>query len=316
MTPEGGGDRDGGATPEAGGGPDGGASPAESVSPGGNPPLSAVLITKNAERTLERTLAALGWVDEIVVVDSGSEDATAAIARRHGARFLERDWPGYGPQKRRAAEAATGDWILSVDADEVVSPELAASIREAVASPGNHVAFRMYLCTEFLGTWLGSRGWWRDWKLRLYRSDRGSFNDEQVHEGISVEGPVGSLDGPLYHYAWRDVAHRLQKENAYATLSAIRDHRRGRRSGALRPFFRAAGWFVKEYLFRCGFLHGRAGLLHAGLTGSYAFQRAVKLHELTRRGGPDRSGGPDSRAGGSPADDSRGTDATRPGSSD
>lgn len=250
------------------------------------PDLSAVLITKNAERTLERVLESLAWVDEIVLVDSGSHDATEEIARRHGARFLARDWPGYGPQKRRAAEASTGRWILSVDADEVVSPELAASIREALRDPGGNVAFRVHRCTEFLGAWLGSRGWWREWKLRLYRRDRGEFNDEQVHEGISVDGPVGSLDGPLYHYAWRNVTHRLEKENRYATLSAIRDYRRGRRSGALRPYLRAAGWFVKEYLFRCGFLHGRAGLLHAGLTGAYAFQRGVKLHELTRRGGP------------------------------
>lgn len=250
------------------------------------PDLSAVLITKNAERTLDRVIESLSWVDEIVIVDSGSDDSTEEIARRHGARFLTREWPGYGPQKQRAAEASTGRWILSVDADEVVSPELASSIRRALHEPGDKVAFRVYRCTEFLGVWLGSRGWWREWKLRLYRRDRGAFNDEQVHEGISVDGPVGSLEGPLFHYAWRDVAHRLEKENAYATLSAIRDFRRGRRSGALRPYVRAVGWFVKEYLFRCAFLHGRAGLLHAGLTGAYAFQRGVKLHELTRRGGP------------------------------
>lgn len=250
--------------------------------------VSAVLITRNAERTLDRTLASLGWVDEVVVVDSGSEDATEEIARRHGARFLTREWPGYGPQRQWAARASRGDWILCVDGDEEVSPALAASVRGALRDPKGYAGFKMFLYTEFLGRWLGSRGWWRCWKLRLFRKDRSELNDEQIHEGVTVDGSIGYLEGPLYHRPWRDLDHRLTKENLYSTLSAVRDYRRGRRSGPLRPFVRGLGWFVKEYLLRCGFLHGGPGLLHAGLSGAYAFQRAAKLHELTVRGGPVR----------------------------
>lgn len=249
------------------------------------PRISAVLITLDAERTLERTLESLAWVDEVVIVDSGSTDATERIARDHGARFLVREWPGYGIQKGRAAAEAGGDWILSVDADEVVSDQLAASIRAAVREPDGHVALKMARHTRFLGAWLGGRGWWTDWKLRLFRADRGRFNEARIHEGVSVDGPIGFLEGPLLHRPWRDVAHRLEKENRYSTLSAQRDYRRGRRAGALRPFVRAVGWFIKEYVVRGGFLHGQAGFLHAGLSGAYAFHRAVKLHELTRAEG-------------------------------
>lgn len=256
----------------------------------GEPSLSVTLITYNEEERLARSLESVRWANEIVVVDSGSTDSTRQIAREYTDRVLIRDWPGYGRQKKRAVRAARGDWILSLDADEVVSAELARSIRRAVREPEGHVGFEMARETEFLGTWLGSRGWWRDWKLRLFRPDRGGFDEEPVHEGIGLDGAVGRLEGSLRHYAWRDVEHRLEKENRYSTLSAARDYRRGRRCGAIRPYVRAAGWFIKEYLFRCGILHGRAGLLHSGLMGAYAFHRAVKLHELTaRRGARKRS---------------------------
>lgn len=246
---------------------------------GDRPRISAALITLDAERTLGRSLESVSWADEIVVVDSGSTDATERIARAHGARFLPRDWPGYGRQKQRAVEATRCEWILSIDADEVVSPELAASIRRAIRAPEGRVAFRVPCHTRFMGAWLGGRGWWTDWKLRLFRAGRGRFNDARIHEGVTVDGPVGFLSGPLYHDPWRDVEHRLRKENRYSSLSAERDHRHGRRAGPLRPFARGLGWFLKEYVVRGGFLHGEAGFLHAGLTGVYAFHRWVKVLE-------------------------------------
>lgn len=254
------------------------------------PTLSATLITLDAERTLDRALAALAWVDEIVVVDAGSTDATLEIAGSHGARCLVREWPGYGIQKARAAREARGEWVLSVDADEVVSDELARSIRSAVADPGGRVGFEMACHTRFMGAWLGGRGWWTDWKLRLFRRDRGRFTRDPIHEGVRVEGPVGRLAGPLRHYPWASVAHRLEKDNRYGTLAALRDYRNGRRARALGPVARGVGWALKEYLLRGGFLHGRAGAIHAALSGAYAFQRASKLWELRRRGGPPVAG--------------------------
>ncbi len=249
------------------------------------PTVSATVITLNADRVLERTLESLSWADEIVVVDSGSTDDTEKIARRSGARFLVRDWPGYGIQKQRAVDEATGEWILSVDADEVVSDALAREIRAAVSEPGDRVGFRVPCWTRFLGAWLGGRGWWTDWKLRLFRKDRGRFNDLRIHEGVQLaDGSVGNLGGPLYHYPWRDLAHRREKDNRYSTLAARKDHREGRRANALTPYLRAAGWFTKEYVIRGGFLHGAAGLIHAGLAGAYAFDRSAKLWELEREG--------------------------------
>lgn len=247
------------------------------------PGISATVITLNAEALLARTLDSLGWVDEIVVVDSGSTDRTEEIARDHGARFLVREWPGYGVQKQRAVDAASREWILSVDADEEVTPELAESIRRAVSDPGNRAAFRMVRHTRFLGSWLGSRGWWREWKLRLFHRDRGRFDEAPVHEGVRVRGPVGELDGVLLHRPWRSVAHRLEKYNRYSTLEARIDRMSGRPCGGVRPLLSSGRWFLKVWLKRGGFLHGRAGLLDAGIIAAYQFQRAAKVVEMERR---------------------------------
>lgn len=247
------------------------------------PSLSATVITKDAERTLHACLGALGWVDEIVILDSGSTDATEEIARRHGARFHRRDWPGYGIQKQRAVGAARGAWILSVDADELVSEPLARSIRSAVADPGGRSGFEVACHTRFMDAWLGGRGWWTDWKLRLFRKEKGRFTPDPVHEGVRVQGRTGRLRGPLYHDPWRDVEHRLSKDNRYGTLAAVRDYRNGRRAGRLTPLVRAGAWFLKEYLVRGSFVHGQAGAIHAGLVGAYAFQRSVKLREIEHR---------------------------------
>ncbi|HSR41562.1 MAG TPA: hypothetical protein VLL48_05315, partial [Longimicrobiales bacterium] len=139
---------------------------------------------------------------------------------------------------------------------------------------------------------------WTDWKLRLFHRDRGRFNDEPIHEGIRVDGPVGRLAGPLLHDPWASVAHRMEKDNRYGTLAALRDYRNGRRATALSPVARGLGWLVKEYLLRGGFLHGRAGSVHAALSGAYAFQRAAKLLELERRGGSPPGASHDSRKDG------------------
>lgn len=247
------------------------------------PSISATIITLNAGETLARTLESVEWVNEIVIVDSGSTDRTEALAREHGARFVVREWPGFGIQKQRAVDAAEGEWILSVDADEVVSDVLADSIRAAISTPEDHTGFRVACHTRFQGAWLGGKGWWTDWKLRVFRKDAGRFNELRIHEGVQLRGPSSDLEGPLYHRPWRDLSHRLEKDNRYSSLAARKDHREGRRAGTLTPYCRAAGWFLKEYLLRGAFLHGGAGLLHAGLTGAYAFARSAKLLELRWR---------------------------------
>jgi len=257
------------------------------------------MITLDAARTLDRSLASVAWADEIVVVDAGSRDETEAIARAHGARVLRRAWSGFGAQKQRAVEAARGPWILSLDADEVVSPALARSIRERTAEPAGFPAFRVPRHTRFLGRWLGSRGWWREWKVRLFRKGRAHFDGRPVHERLEVEGSVGTLEGPLLHDPWRDMEHRLEKHNRYTTLEARLLFDEGRRSGPLAPFREALRWFVKAYLKRGGFLYGWAGLVDAGIESSVGFQREAKLTELWSREGP-RQGPHDPPSGVSP----------------
>lgn len=248
--------------------------------------ISVILITQDEEENLPRALGSVSWADEVVVVDSGSTDRTEEIARAHGARFLHRDWEGFGVQKQRALDEATEPWVLSLDADEAVDPGLARSIRAAVADPGGNVGFEVRRVTRFAGAWLGHRGWRRETHLRLFRRGRGRFTPLPLHEGVEVDGPVGRLDGYLLHYSWADIEHQVEKMNRYTSLSARGRHARGKRAGALTPFLRGIAWFVKDYLFRGGFLHGRAGLVHAGLFGVYSFVRFAKLWEMDRSDDP------------------------------
>lgn len=251
------------------------------MSRGEDPPrLSVILITRDEEQVLPATLESVAWADEIVVVDSGSTDRTEEIVRRYTDRFIVREWEGWGPQKQRALEAATGEWVLSVDADEAVSPELAESIRRAIRSPGPFRGFEMELHLYDLGTWIGRRGWSRDWKLRLFRRDAARFSDPLLHEAVVVDGPVGRLEGPLLHHRVIEIAEQVEKMNRYTTLAARDKLERGRRSGTIKPFVMGLGWFIKSYLLRGGFLHGGRGLLRAGFQGIYNFLRYAKIWEL------------------------------------
>lgn len=268
--------------------------------------ISVILITQNEEENLGRALESVSWADEVVVVDSGSTDRTEEIARAHGARFLHREWVGFGVQKQRALDEATEPWVLSLDADEAVDAGLARAIRRAVADPAGMVGFEVQRVTRFAGAWLGHRGWRRETHLRLFRRDHGRFTPLPLHEGVEVDGPVGRLEGYLLHYSWADIEHQMEKLNRYTTISARERHGRGKRAGALTPFFRGIAWFLKDYVFRGGFLHGRAGLVHAGLFGVYSFVRFAKLWEMDRPeepppAGPAPPGGPEEAPPADPA---------------
>jgi glycosyltransferase involved in cell wall biosynthesis len=245
------------------------------------PRLSVILITLDEEARLGAALESVAWADEIVIVDSGSTDGTESIARRYGARFEVRDWPGYGAQKQRALELATGAWVLSLDADEAVTPALRRSIEAALADPAAAVGYTVERHSRYLGHWFGRSGWRRDRVLRLFRRERARFDGAPIHEHVVVEGPVGRLDGALLHYTYHDIAHHIAKMNGYTTALARRRYERGERSGAVRPLLKAAGNFLAAYIFKGGFLDGRAGLLSAGLGGVYSFLTYAKLWELS-----------------------------------
>jgi (heptosyl)LPS beta-1,4-glucosyltransferase len=246
------------------------------------PSVSVLMITLNEERMLDRVLQSVRWADEIVIVDSGSTDATPEIARRHGARFHTMPYQGHGVQRQRTYERSKGDWILYIDADEVVTPELRDSIRSAVANPGDFAGFRMQLHTWMFGEWFGRKGWRKEWKVRLFRRNRGRFDARTIHEGAQVDGPIGTLEGSLLHYPYRDVAHFVEKMNRYSTAMADARLATGRRSSAAGAIGRACGRFFRDYVLGGDFLHGSAGLMRSALHGYYTFLKYAKLWEPGR----------------------------------
>lgn len=244
------------------------------------PSLSVVVLTLNEEERIGRTLESVRWADEIVVVDSGSTDRTEAIAHRYTDRFYVMPWEGEGRQRQRALELATGDWVLTLDADEVVSPELRRSIERALRDPGSALGFKIEYRTWFLGEWFGGRGWRRDRKLRLFRRDRARYDAVAVHSRVAVDGPPDRLSGPLLHYHYRGLEQQVQKINRYTSWSAQQAYEQGKRCGAFTPIVRLGTYFGKSYLLHGGFLYGRAGLVDAVLEGVYGFLKYAKLWEL------------------------------------
>ena len=190
--------------------------------------LSVIIITKNEEQNMRSCLEAVSWADEIIVVDSGSTDNTVAICKELGAKALVMDWPGFGSQKNRALALATGDWVLSLDADERVSAELRQEIQLTVANPGENLAFRLPRSSSYCGRAMRHSGWWPDYITRLFKRGHARFSDDLVHERLIVNGKTGTLKQPLLHQAFRDLEQVLQKLNDYSTTGAMMQTDSGR----------------------------------------------------------------------------------------
>lgn len=258
---------------------------------GDRPRLSVVIGAQDEEDRLPRCLASVSWADEIVVVDAGSRDRTVEVARTGGARVEELDgWPGDGPQKQRALDLARGEWVLVLDADEVVSGPLAGEIRELLAEGPEAAGYELLFHTRFLGRWLGRRGWYRERHLRLVRKDRARVTPDRVHARLEVDGPVDRLRHPVLHYTNRDVAHHQRKARLYSSMKASRLHREGRRTSLAGAAGHAMASFVSGYLVRGRFLDGWAGLIHEALGAHATLLAYLKLWELGREEG--RAGGP------------------------
>lgn len=230
------------------------------------PTLSAAMIARNEEKNLPRTLESVRWADEIVIVDSGSVDRTPEIAREFGAHHsFNRDFRGFSVQKTLAIEKCTSDWILLLDADEVVSPELAEEIRRTIANP-QFEAYWVPRLNLFMDRWIRHGGFYPDHKLRLWR--RGAARMEQVepHATPQFDGPKGTLKHDLIHYAYPSLGLYLDHMNDYSSKSATMLAERGKASSALGFLWLAllnpAATFVKNYFFRLGFLDGIPGLIY------------------------------------------------------
>lgn len=244
--------------------------------------LSAVIIAKDAEATIEKALKSVRFCDEIiVVVDSDSSDATESIARRLANRVEVRDWPGYGPAKRAAVDLAKGRWIFSIDADEEVSHELAGAISDTLtAESSDAAAYRIKRRTRFLGRWMKYGDWGRDSVVRLFRKDKAQFTDEQVHESVDAPDPKPILNGLLLHEGDQDISSYLRRLDEYTTLAAESLHSKGRRSGYLAIIVRPLFKFLQAYFIRLGLLDGWQGLVLAWYSSVYVFTKYAKLRHL------------------------------------
>ncbi|MFM0134530.1 glycosyltransferase family 2 protein [Caballeronia grimmiae] len=244
--------------------------------------LGIAIITYNAAARLAQCLDSVSFADDIVVIDGGSTDATVDIAKAHGARVLiRREWPGFGPQKNRALDALSTDWVLSIDADEVVTPELAASIRAAMDNPRADV-YAVDRLSSFCDQWIRHSGWYPDWIPRLFKRGCARFSDDLVHERLVVQSgtPVARLEGKLLHYSYEDFETVLRKLDAYSTAGALQRHAAGKRGSLGIAITRGLWAFVRTYVLRRGFLDGRAGFMIAVFNAQTVYYRFVKLARL------------------------------------
>jgi (heptosyl)LPS beta-1,4-glucosyltransferase len=246
------------------------------------PAVSVTIITLNEAANIDACLETVKWADEVVVVDSGSTDGTPDRARAHGARVIVRDWPGYPAQKNFAAAQASHDWILSVDADERVTPDLASEIRSTLQSTDGVAGYRVPRVTWHLGRWIRTTDWYPDYQLRLYDRRRATWPPRIVHESVSADGPVRYLTQDLQHYAYRDISHHHDVMNRYTSLAARQMFEQGRRAGVLDLTVHPPAAFLRNYVLKRGFMDGLPGFVVSAMNAHYVFLKFAKLWELQR----------------------------------
>jgi glycosyltransferase involved in cell wall biosynthesis len=254
------------------------------------PKLSVTVITHNEGSSIAAALESVSWADEIIVVDSHSSDETTAIARQFTPLVLVRDWAGYGPQKNYAAARATNDWILSIDADERITPALADEIKALMQAGPAAQGYRLPRVTYYLGRWIRSTDWYPDFHLRLYDRRSARWSERKVHESVETQGQVEKLRGEMLHYPYRDVSEHLLKIDRYTTLTAEQWASEGRRATAFQAFIYPRLAFFRNYILRRGFRDGQTGLLVSLLNSYYVFLKYAKLLELQMAAGFGKDG--------------------------
>ena len=242
-------------------------------------PLSVVIITCDAGTQIEACLASASFADEILLVDSGSTDETLAIARRRGARILKKQWLGFGRQKQFAVDSAANDWVLCLDADEMISETLKNALLAELAAP-RAMAYEMARCNRFLGRWLRHGEGYPDWNLRLFHRAHARWSDDSVHEKVIARAAPAKLKGDLLHDSAESMDKYLEKQNRYTSLQAEKLFAAGRRVSVLRLVISPLARFFKFYVLRRGFLDGVAGLVHVSIGCMNSFNKYAKLMEL------------------------------------
>jgi len=239
--------------------------------------LSVVIITYNEERNIVRCLKSVQWADEILVIDSGSHDQTCVLAQQMGARVISQTWLGFGPQKRFATAQVTNNWVLSLDADEWLSPELIQSIQKTLSTTPRKAAYHIRRRHFFMGRLLRYGISYPDDIVRLYHRQQANWNDNLVHESVQSEAKVGLLKATLYHESAPSLEHYIGKLNQYTSIQATQKKKSYSGSIALivLPFWQ----FLRGYIFKLGFLDGVPGLCHNVIAGFNCFLRYAKRHE-------------------------------------
>jgi glycosyltransferase involved in cell wall biosynthesis len=248
------------------------------------PKLSVTIITKNEAADVGAALESVAWADERIVVDAESTDDTVAIARRYTDRVSVRAWPGYVDQKNHAASLAAHDWVLSLDADERVTPALRDSILTALRAEPAAAAFRIPRVSWHLGRWIRSTDWYPDHQVRLYDRRRARWTGRYVHEGIAADGPVATLTGELQHYPYRDIADHMDRIDRYTEAAARQMHEAGRRAGLIDLVAHPPLAFLRNYVARGGIRQGAPGFIISAMNAYYVFLKFAKLRELQQRG--------------------------------
>lgn len=243
------------------------------------PRLSVIIIAKNEEASIGRCLESVsGLADEIVVVDSGSTDRTRDIAKDSGAKVIDyEDWPGFGPQKQRAQKAASGEWILSLDSDEWIEAGLVTEIRSVLSDPNPASGYRIPRRNRFIGTIVRYGGWWPDHVLRLYRNDKGRFNDNLVHESVVIDGEVQTLVNPIEHNTIVSAEDAQGKIDRYSEIAAQELLKRGRNCSPLEARLRGVLAYLRSFLLQLGFLDGATGNRVALYQARYTYKKWAKV---------------------------------------
>jgi len=250
--------------------------------------LSVVLIAKNEASLLEDCLNSVSWADEVVLLDSGSTDGTQVLARNLGATVFENSqWQGFGKQRQLAQEHASGEYILMIDADERVSPELRKSIEDCLRQPDENKVYRLGRRNLFLGRFMRHSGWYPDRVNRLYKADKYRYNDDLVHESLNVQGAnIVDLKGDLLHLTCRDYFAFQRKQMNYAQAWAEQRHQQGKRCSFFSIISHTLGAFFKTWILRAGFLDGKQGLILASVIAQYTFNKYAALwafsHQLQK----------------------------------
>jgi len=249
--------------------------------------LSAVIIVKNEASNIAECLDSLAFCDERIVVDSGSGDDTLLIARQKGARVAFHEWSGFGPQKNYALSLAKGEWVLSIDADERVTPELAAEIHGAIKTDEAD-GFELSRMSSFCGRMIRHSGWSPDRVLRLFRRRKGRFSDDPVHERVLCDGKVGRLRAPLLHYPVARLEDAIRRMDSYSTISAETIAASRRRVSIMTGVAHGTFAFLRAYVLRLGFLDGAAGFMLAVAVAEGSYYRYMKAWLLQRERAPAR----------------------------